>query len=187
MLHPLAPDSSAASLSAYLSRQSLSATDNDQWGDIRLQAHTYLTTILPPLNYVTSVRAILFQGDTIMVVRDPVRAHILPGGRREANESLAETLCREVLEETCCEITSPWLLGLCHFRHLTDKPPDYRYPYPDFLHLISWAEVASHIPERRETNGYELSVEFQSIDSVKLRPLTHGEHILLDKALHECN
>jgi len=114
----------------------LQADEQAEWAPLRLRVRTYLTTTLPPLDLVSSVRALVIKGDQILVVRDPISVHILPGGRREAGETLMQTLQREVLEETGWTIRAAHLIGLAHFQHLTPKPDDYRYPYPDFLHLV---------------------------------------------------
>jgi hypothetical protein len=56
-------------------------------GQIHLRVVGYLTHELPPLNYVTSARAIVFRDDRILAFRDGHGAHILPGGRREPKEA----------------------------------------------------------------------------------------------------
>jgi hypothetical protein len=61
----------------------LQADEQAEWPPLRLRVRTYLTTTLPPLDLVSSVRALVQQGDQILVVRDPVSMHILPGGRHE--------------------------------------------------------------------------------------------------------
>src|SRR5262245_15437832 len=114
----------------------LQADEQAEWPPLRLRVRTYLTTTLPPLDLVSSVRALVRQAGKSLVVRDPISVHILPGVRREPGETLMQTLHREVLEEAGWTIREPRLIGLAHFQHLTPKPDDYRYPYPDFLHLV---------------------------------------------------
>jgi len=94
---------------------------------------------------VTSVRAILFRGADVLVQRHQDATHILPGGRREADEGLEETLRRELLEETCWTIRSAQLLGCKHFHHLSPKPTGYRYPYPDFMQAVYTAEADQRV------------------------------------------
>jgi NUDIX domain len=106
----------------------LQADEQAEWPPLWLRVRTYLTSRLPPLDLVSWVRALVRQGDQILVVRDPLSSHILPGGRREPGETLLQTLEREILEETGWTIRNARLLGLAHVQHLTPKPADYRYP-----------------------------------------------------------
>jgi ADP-ribose pyrophosphatase YjhB (NUDIX family) len=160
----------------------LQADEQTEWPPLRLRVRTYLTATLPPLDLVTSVRALVRQGDQILVVRDPVSVHILPGGRREPGETLVQTLEREMREETGWTIRHARLLGLAHFQHLTPKPEDYRYPYPDFLHLVYVATADRYDAAQREVDGYELEAGFQPIAAVSALPISQGERALLQAA-----
>jgi 8-oxo-dGTP pyrophosphatase MutT (NUDIX family) len=161
----------------------LQADEQADWPPARLRARTYLTTTLPALDLVTSVRALVCRGDQIVVVRDPVSVHILPGGKREPDETLLQTLEREVLEETGWTIHSPRLIGLVHFQQLTPWPGDRRYPYPDFLHLVFAADADRYDPERRESDGYELEAGLQPLAAVQAMALSQGERALLRTAI----
>jgi 8-oxo-dGTP pyrophosphatase MutT (NUDIX family) len=161
----------------------LQADEQAEWPPVRLRVRTYLTTTLPPLDLVSSVRALVRRDDQILVVRDPVSVHILPGGRREPDETLMQTLEREVLEETGWTIRDMRLIGLAHFQHLTPKPDDYRYPYPDFLHLVYVATADSYDVTQREVDGYELEVGFQPLATVETLPISQGERALLRAAM----
>ncbi len=170
-------------LEAYFAQQPAAGPEIDVWGELRLAVTTYLTSQLPPLELVTSVRALVRQGANVMLVRDPDRAHILPGGRREVNETLEQTLRREVLEETGWEVGPPRLLGVKHFHHLTPRPAGYAYPYPDFLHVIYAAEATHRLPAARLTDDYELSAEFVPLTAQLRASLSLSEQALLAAAL----
>jgi 8-oxo-dGTP pyrophosphatase MutT (NUDIX family) len=157
----------------------LQADEKTEWPPAQLRVRTYLTITLPPLDLVTSVRALVLQHDQILVVRDPVSVHILPGGRREPGEALLQTLAREVLEETGWTIQEPQLVGLVHFQHLTPKPDSYRYPYPNFLHLVYVATADRYTAGQREVGGYELEAGFQPLATVAMLPVSQGERALL--------
>ncbi|MCA9939212.1 MAG: hypothetical protein KC418_11240 [Anaerolineales bacterium] len=63
------------------------------WGDARLEIAYFLSSERPNERYVTSVRAVVLRGESVLVVRDSDDTfHVVPGGRREPGESVAETL-----------------------------------------------------------------------------------------------
>jgi hypothetical protein len=78
-------------LSAFLHGLTPTATEADQWGELTFQVAGYLTASAALLEYVTSVRAVVRQGEHALVITSPDRKHILPGGRRDPGESLRES------------------------------------------------------------------------------------------------
>ena len=184
------PDGAAlpAELARFLARWGRLAEETVVWGtgedSIRLRVGTYVTAEPPPLAYVTSVRSLVFRSDEVLVVRDPDGYHVIPGGRREAGETLEETLRREVLEETGWTLGPVALLGLLHFRHLDPQPPG-PYPYPDFLHVVYTAEAGSFVPGALVTGeqAYELEAGFRPLAEVDGLGLPMGQRRLLAAAL----
>jgi 8-oxo-dGTP pyrophosphatase MutT (NUDIX family) len=152
-------------------------------GTLPLRITGYLGAEFPPLEYVTSVRGVIFLADQVLVVRDPDGVHVLPGGRREEGETLEETLRREVLEETGWTLRAPAPLGFTHFHHLSSKPAEYAYPHPDFLQVIFRAEAGERVPEAMQAGGWELGSEFQPVTAVRMLRITDGERLFLEAAL----
>ena len=172
-------------LMSYLSRCEFLAEESASWlhGHVRLRLRGYLTDLMPPLEYITSSRSLVFRADVVLVQRDKDSTHILPGGRLEGEESPAETLQREVLEETGWAIASPRLIGFLHFHHLTPKPLGYEYPYPDFVQVVFAANAVAFMPGARLDDGYEVESVFRSIAEVESLALTANQRLFLDAAL----
>ncbi len=173
-----------ADLEAFLTCCSKASEEIVSWagGAMRLQLTSYLAEDIPPLEYVTSARAIVLQGDTVLVVRYPDSLSILPGGRREEGEEIEGTLRRELMEETGWEVGNIRLLGFQHYHHLTGKPAGYRYPYPNFLQLIYVVLASQCISEVRQENGTDLECWFCPITEANELHLSPGEQAFLGEA-----
>ncbi|MBX3014279.1 MAG: NUDIX domain-containing protein [Caldilineaceae bacterium] len=148
------------------------------WPGASFAVQSYLHPLLPPVDFITSVRVVVLRQGEVLVVQDPNGQHILPGGRREAGESLAETATREVAEETGWQVSMGPLLGFKHFTYLT--PPTGRAPYPAFVQIVYVASAVAYRPEAREQDGYELGAEFMPLAQVAV---TASEQLFLAAAL----
>lgn len=153
-------------------------------GKMSLSIRTYLGSKIPPLEYVTSVRCVLLHKKAVLVVHSTDGTyHILPGGRREDNESIEETLRREVLEEAGWTIKEESLLGFLHFHHLSSKPEGYTYPYPDFFQLVFSARTETHLPHRRELGDWEQDSVFHPYAELAELDLSPSNLLFLNAAL----
>ena len=172
-----------ADLERFLAARTPLAEETAVWAMATLNVASYLDDQRPPLDYITSVRGIVFRDDSVLVLRNQDGLHILPGGRRENGERLVDTLRREVLEESGWGIGQVSQLGFMHFHHLTLMPPDYAYPYPDFLWLVCVAEAATFEPSARLADDYEIEAGFRSIAEAQALALSPGERLFLDAAM----
>lgn len=175
-----------SALMDFLSRHQPICEEVTAWsnGQFPLRVVSYFCTELPPLEFITSVRAIVIKAGQVLVLHDTEETHIVPGGRREPGETLAETLRREILEETGWLTDQYALLGLWHFHHLSPRPPDFPYLYPDFLHLIHTATPIKQIPEAQLDDGHELGNEFMPIEEArKIKFAEPSQLLFLDAAL----
>lgn len=156
------------------------------WGQIHLREHTYLSEQLPPDEVVSSVRAILFRGEEVMVITDHKKEpYVIPGGRREPGESLEMALRRELLEETGWHVRQTAVLGFIHFHHLSPKPDGYPYPYPDFLQVVYTAVATSYDVTAMVPDPYVASARFCPIEELLALNLSAGQKVLLQAAISQ--
>ncbi len=172
-------------LTDFLASGRLIGVDTIFWSDeMHLGLACYIGNRQPPLHYVSSVRAIVFRNDAVLVVRgDRCQFYILPGGRKEKNELPEETLRREVLEETGWTLKELSILGFMHFHHLSSKPVDYSYPYPDFLWLVYIAQADNYIQEAIVADKYVTGVKFCTIKELPGLGFEKGQLAFLDDAI----
>src|SRR4051794_6235578 len=180
---PMADD-----LAAFLARhEPVSAHDEVVWlgGEIRLRVDSYLTGDAPPVSYIVSARSVVFRGDEVLTMHNADEWHILPGGRREAGETLEQTVRREVLEESGFHIEGLVPLGFIHLHHLTPKPAGYppEFLYPDFVSVVFMSEAGVAEPMAKLVDDYEEEAVFRTV--AKARELRLSDHTLcfLDGAL----
>jgi 8-oxo-dGTP pyrophosphatase MutT (NUDIX family) len=144
-------------------------------GKIELAISAYIVKDAPPAELVSSVRAIVFRGDDVLVMRNRDGTHILPGGRIEQGESQMDALRREILEEAGIEITDIRRIGFMYLQHRTPKPPGYPYPYPDFFWPIFSAQYLEDSPNGPVPDEYEQSSEFVPASRLKCLELSQSE------------
>jgi 8-oxo-dGTP pyrophosphatase MutT (NUDIX family) len=146
----------SSDVAQFLARLKPSGWADDAWGRARMRMRmtSYVSDEFPPVALVTSVRAIVHQGDHVVALRNPDGVHVTPGGRLSPDESFEGALRREVLEETGLAIVAAHYIGFLHFHHLTPKPDDYRYPYPDFFHAM-YAARATGTVRSGDADGWE--------------------------------
>ena len=147
-----------------------------------LRVTGYLSDEVPPLEYVTSARAVVFRNEEVLVMRNLDEVHVLPGGQRERDETLLETVKREVLEEAGWTLRVEEVLGFIHLSHLGPRPPDFPYPYPEFAQLVYLSEAVDHEPECMMPDGYEVEARFHPVSEARGLDLALAGRFFLDAA-----
>ena len=172
-----------ADLAVFIAPLTAYTEEMHAWSVGRFHLACYLTDSVPPPRYVVSARAVVTDGDQVLVVQDPNSKHILPGGRLEPDETVEDALRREVLEETGWSLARFRQIGIMHFHHIDPTSDGWTSPYPDFLHVVHAATPGEHHPELREVDGYELGAELVPVDEARRLGLDAGQHVFLDAAL----
>ena len=133
-------------------------------GTMTLRVRYFCSDEQPPEQFVTSVRCLVFQNDSVLVLRNRKGNHILPGGRREEGETFEQTLRREVIEETGWTVESISRLGFIHLEHLKPKPLGFQFPYlPHFFQIIYTARASKYVPDLMCDDDYEEDATFVPI------------------------
>ncbi|MFJ8813888.1 NUDIX domain-containing protein [Amycolatopsis thermoflava] len=121
-----------------IDRPLLFAPQRWEWGGL----DAVFSTSAPADELVTNVHVAGFVGDRIVVCRDERYGWFLPGGTREAGESIGECVARELAEEAGARLAGElrWI-GAHHC--VSDRPEPYRphQPHPEKAWLWCVAEV----------------------------------------------
>ena len=146
-----------------------------------VRVRTYVTEQTWPEGLAFSVRAVVFRRRSVVVVRlrDGYR-HVVPGGRREAGETIEQTLRREVVEECGWHLATHKPLGFEHVQHLAEPP--IGFPAAGFINPIFVAEGGSCERSARDLTQSEAGSSLVPIGQA-LRVLPAWSAVLLRAAV----
>ncbi|MYA60809.1 MAG: NUDIX hydrolase [Chloroflexi bacterium] len=137
---------------------------------------------MPPRRYVSSARAVVIDGDRVLMVQDRDGVHIIPGGKLEAGETPEDAMRREVIEETGWSLEFCKPIGVLHFTHVHPMSEGQTIQ-PDFFQVVYAAIPGKYQPELKEADGYEIGSEFVSIDQVREMGLGTGQQVYVETAV----
>ena len=169
-------------LESFLARHPSFGGRREEWLGVPLEFRTCLADELPPRAFVGSVRAIVLRDDEVLLVHSSVPI-LSVGGRCEPGETIAQTLLREVAEETGWVVSPVCVIGFIHCRHLDEQRPDWGRPAPDFIDPLF--AVAAEAFDANLLGSTELCCEFVSIAEVERLGVEEINRTFLREALRK--
>ena len=116
----------------------------------------------PPDNLIGHVRTVPFIGDNVVVIRMSDGRWNYPGGTLEPGETYLEAAERELLEEAGAQLIKFEPFGVFHCFSLRPEPYRPHLPYPEFYHVIGFAEVEI-VSAPENPPGEEAIIEVESV------------------------
>ncbi len=133
----------ALELQAYLDRHAQFSGWTGEWLGVPLEFRLCLTSEVPPVKFVGSVRAVVLRQEEVLLVHGEVPM-LNVGGRPEAGETLEQALLREVGEESGWLVSLIGIIGFVHSRHLDNQRPDWGRPAPDWVDPMFAVEASGY-------------------------------------------
>ena len=109
--------------------------DNISWLPLDATIETYLSDEEPPAELCSSAYALVFKDGSLLQTdlregERPVRILDIPGGHCDEGELPDSCAVRETFEETGVRVRNPKLVAYKKIIIQSEKPDEYRYPYP---------------------------------------------------------
>jgi 8-oxo-dGTP diphosphatase len=119
----------------------LHMAQNLSWLPQPNEAHTILSSSLPPRELIATALVLAFDRDRLLQTRLAARGWDIVGGHIEPGESPEDAARREAYEEAGARLGELHLLGYQRLRLLGPRPAWYRYAHPDSYQVFYWAQI----------------------------------------------
>ncbi len=112
---------------------------------------TYLADTLPNLTDCVSAYAFVFKDRSFLMTElregeRPTRRYDIPGGHIDTGEKPEEAVIRETFEETGVRVKVKKIVAYNKVTILSEKPENYKYPYPVSYMAYYLCEVTEETP-----------------------------------------
>lgn len=118
-----------------------------EWAPKPNKVDLYMSSNCPQEDLVTSAFGIIWHGDKICLIEHMFRGMEIPGGHREKDEFVIETLEREIEEE--CGLGDLHEVQHIAYQKISlmgEKPAKYAYPYPVSYQCFYVAKAKTVLP-----------------------------------------
>lgn len=145
-----------------------------------MRVRGYRWTLTVPEVMVSAVRAVVFKEQRVIVLTESGGTrHVMPGGRREAGESLEATVRRELLEECGWHVGELQPFAFLHFEHADPSLPVDWYAFADLIYMT---EGLSYDRRRLDPTQGKVRSRLTTF-KVALGTLAEPHHSMLQEAL----
>lgn len=124
-----------------------------------------------PSHLIGTVKMVAYQGEAYIAVRSP-DGWWEPGGKPEPGETYLETITREMLEETGCQVINYTLFGAFRCVSLQPGPPEPGLLWPEFYFLWGYGEVKPAAQPQPSATEQILEIGFAPLDQTCDRLIT---------------
>ena len=130
---------------------------------------------------ISNVNIAPFVGDKWVVIRLQSGDWEIPGGTLEPNETYAEAIRRELLEEAGARLKSFKLVGAWHCISEASTPYRPHLPFPEFYRVVGVGEIELvQAPENPQGGEQVTAVECDTLNGVMKRFGSIGRYDLKD-------
>jgi 8-oxo-dGTP diphosphatase len=134
-----------------------------------------------PRDLIGTVKMVAYTGDRFLAVRSP-SGWWEPGGKPEPGEHYLDTIKREMLEETGCQVIDFKLFGAFRCVSLKDTPHQPGLLWPEFYFLWGYGEVKKVSQPQSTPTEEILEIGFASLEETcsRLHPTPGSGPLLVD-------
>jgi 8-oxo-dGTP pyrophosphatase MutT (NUDIX family) len=153
--------------------------EDTRWGTVSAQ---FARLEQPPDDaLVSNVNVVPFIDENVVVVRVETGEYEIPGGTREAGESIVETIARELREEAGARLLDYTPFGAWRCFSSREKPYKPHLPHPVFYRLVGYGNVQLvSVPTNPDDGEQVVSVEVVTVEQAAERFTGCGRPDLAD-------
>lgn len=153
--------------------------EDTRWGAVSAQFERRADA--PPDALISNVTVVPFAGDLVVIIRLVDGSYEVPGGTREAGETILDTARRELIEEAGARLIDYLPFGAWHCYSSSEKPYKSHLPHPEFYRLVGYGTVELTGQPTNPADGEQVAgVEVLTVAAAAERFVASGRPDLAD-------